>query len=249
MDLDNKTVLITGGSTGIGAASALKLADAGARVYVLDINKPSYSNKSIEFIECNVADFIQVQKSVNYLIKKEHKLDFMFLNAGIHVSHNAEDTTLDEFDKVLSINLKGIFYVLKLTIPIMKQQKQGSVVLMGSDQCFIGKKNSFVYGLTKGAIGQMTKSISLDCAEFGVRINCVCPGTTETPLYHNAIKNYSNKTGINIDLVHKEESKIIPLERIGQPEEIANLVLFLLSDKASFITGTLVPIDGGYTAK
>ncbi|HOW16861.1 MAG TPA: SDR family oxidoreductase, partial [bacterium] len=169
--------------------------------------------------------------------------------AGIHLSQNLEDTSLDDFEKVLSVNLKGLFYVLKLTIPKMKKQKHGNIVLMGSDQCFVGKRNSFVYGLTKGAIGQITKSTALDCAKYGIRINCVCPGTTNTPLYNNAVKNYSYRTGINIDTIHQEEDKVIPLGRIGTPEEIANLVLFLLSDKASFITGSLVSIDGGYTAK
>jgi NAD(P)-dependent dehydrogenase (short-subunit alcohol dehydrogenase family) len=248
MNFTNKVALITGGATGIGAATALKLAEAGAKVYVLDINRTPL-NKTIEFIECDVSDFSQVQKAVNHVIKKENKIDLMFLNAGIHLSQNLENTSLEDFEKVLSVNLKGIFYVLKLSLPTMKKQKTGNIVLMGSDQCFIGKKNSFAYGLTKGAIGQITKSTALDCAKFGIRINCVCPGTIKTPLYDNAVKNYANKTGVEIDTIHQEENNVIPLGRIGRPEDIANLVLFLLSDSSSFMTGSLVSIDGGYTAQ
>ncbi len=248
MNFTNKTVLITGGATGIGATTALKLAEAGAKVYILDINREPL-NKTIEFIECDVADFAQVQKAVNHVIKKENKIDLMFLNAGIHLSQNLENTSLEDFEKVLSVNLKGIFYVLKLSLPTMKKQRNGNIVLMGSDQCFIGKKNSFAYGLTKGAIGQITKSTALDCAKFGIRINCVCPGTTKTPLYDNAVKNYANKTAVEIDTIHQEENNVIPLGRIGKPEDIANLVLFLLSDSSSFMTGSLVSIDGGYTAQ
>ncbi len=129
------------------------------------------------------------------------------------------------------------------------KNEKGSIVLMGSDQSFVGKGCSSVYGLTKAAIGQLTKSTAIDYAAYGVRVNCVCPGTMNTPLFENAVESLSKKTNTPKNEIHNQLYQAQPLQRIGRPEEIASAVLFLCSDEASFITGTLLPVDGGYTAQ
>lgn len=132
----------------------------------------------------------------------------------------------------------------------MNSQKSGSIVLTGSDQSTIGKKHSFIYGATKGAIGQMTKSLALDCAPFNVRVNCVCPGAIKTDLYDGAVKNAAEKYfGGDIKPVEDGVKQKHPLGRIGTPEEVAKLVYFLCSDDAGFMTGGLIPVDGGYTCQ
>jgi hypothetical protein len=131
----------------------------------------------------------------------------------------------------------------------MKQNRMGSIVLLSSDQAIVGKRNSFAYNLSKSALASMAKTTALDFAEFNIRANAVCPGTIETPLYHKAIDQYCQKSGANKEEVHQEESELQPLGRLGKPNEVAELVLFLISDKSSFITGSLQLIDGGYTAQ
>ena len=131
----------------------------------------------------------------------------------------------------------------------MKQNKNGAIVLVSSDQAVIAKRNSFAYNLSKSALASMAKTTALDYAEFNIRANAVCPGTIETPLYHKAIDNYCDKTGANKQAIHDDEAHQQPLGRLGQPEEVAQLVYFLASEQASFITGSLQLIDGGYTAQ
>ena len=131
----------------------------------------------------------------------------------------------------------------------MKANHNGAILLMASDQALIAKHNSFAYNLSKSALASIAKTTALDYAAYNIRANAVCPGTIETPLYHKAIDNYCEKSGADKKEVHKDEEKLQPLQRLGQPEEVAELVLFLASDKAKFITGSLQVIDGGYTAQ
>jgi 2-keto-3-deoxy-L-fuconate dehydrogenase len=125
----------------------------------------------------------------------------------------------------------------------------GAIILMASDQALIAKHNSFAYNLSKSALASMAKTTALDYAKYNIRVNAVCPGTIETPLFHQAIAKYVAQSGRDIDEVHQEEAAQQPLGRLGQPQEVADLCYFLASDKAKFITGSLQLIDGGYTAQ
>lgn len=173
----------------------------------------------------------------------------LFVNAGIHLFANIEQTTDEQFDNVLTTNIGGTFFTLKAVLPIMKKQQYGSVVLMGSDQTFSGKASSSVYGLTKGAIGQLTKSTAIDYAPYNIRVNCFCPGTTDTPLLHKAVDVFVALTSARKEDVYRDLNKIQPMGRVGKPEEIANAVAFLLSGENSFMTGSLVSVDGGYVCR
>ncbi len=132
---------------------------------------------------------------------------------------------------------------------MMVANKKGAVVFVGSDQTLIAKSNSAIYGATKAALGSLSKTTAIDYAPHGIRSNIVAVGTTDTPLYQKAINNYCMRTGNNAEEVHAAEAREQPIGRIGQPEEVADLIYFLCSDKSNFITGAIIPIDGGYTAK
>jgi len=247
MKFENEIAVVTGGSTGIGNATCLRLKQEGAVVYNLDTN--DIHTAGINFIKCDVRDYKAVQNTIKHIFNQEGKIDLLFANAGVHMSGNIEETDIADFENVLSINLKGLYYTVKEVIPIMRKQQKGSIVLTGSDQSFIGKGNSSVYGLTKGAIGQFTKSTAIDYAPFNIRINCICPGTIETPLLTKAIDGFDTITKIGKETIYKMLAEAQPIKRIAKPEEIANVVSFLLSNESSFITGALIAADGGYTCQ
>ena len=250
-----RIILITGGARGIGAATATLFTERGDFVYVLDVQAPfatlaSPNSENMKWLECDVRDFKSVQTAIQKIISEQKRIDCAFVNAGVHLSASLEDTSLDDFENVLAINFKGAFYVLKNIIPILRSQKSGVIVLTGSDQSVIGKKSSFIYGATKGAIGQMTKSLALDLAADGIRVNCVCPGAIKTDLYDGAVANAAKKYFYG-DIKSVEDGVKLkhPLGRVGTPQEVAKLVYFLCSNDASYMTGGLIPVDGGYTCQ
>ncbi|MCP4393958.1 MAG: SDR family oxidoreductase [Alphaproteobacteria bacterium] len=247
MRFNNKVAIVTGGTTGIGKETCTKLSREGAIVYNLDINE--IKNNKINFIKCDVSSYTEIQNAVQKICKKEKKINLLFANAGIHLFANIEETSIEEFERILSVNAKGVFYILKEVIPIMKKQKEGNIILMGSDQSIIGKGRSSIYGMTKGAIAQLTKSTAIDYAEYNIKINCICPGTIETPLLNKAVEDFNNSTGINKEKILKLLKEAQPIKRIAEPLEVANVVCFLLSDENSFMTGSLVSVDGGYTSQ
>ncbi|PCH95204.1 MAG: oxidoreductase [Gammaproteobacteria bacterium] len=239
-----KTCVITGGSSGIGLSIVKLFQQNNYHVFNLDLSASAFG----EFCQCDVTDVNQVTRIIDE-ISNEHAIDVLVSNAGIHFSGDIENTSEADLDKVFGINVKGAFAAIKAVLPSMKNNKNGAIILMSSDQAVIGKKNSFAYNLSKTSLASMAKTTALDYAQYNIRANAVCPGTIETPLYHQAIDNYCDKTGANKADIHREEAALQPLNRLGQPEEVAELVLFLASDKAKFITGSLQVIDGGYTAQ
>ena len=243
-----KTCIVTGGSSGIGLSIVKLFLANNYHVFNLDIAPSSVG----EFCSCDITDVNQVNGIINNIAHNldEHgAIDVLVSNAGIHFSGSIENTSEAELDRVFNINVKGAYAAVKAVLPIMKAQKNGSIILMASDQALIAKRNSFAYNLSKASLASIAKTTALDYAQFNIRANAVCPGTIETPLYHQAIDNYCEKSGANKDEVHAEEAALQPLGRLGQAEEVAELVYFLGSDKAKFITGSLQVIDGGYTAQ
>lgn len=240
-----KVCVVTGGSAGIGLAIVKRFINDGYRVFNLDL----HSSSDGDFIDCDVSNSDQVTAAINKVMAQTGRIDVLVSNAGIHLSANIENTSEEQFAQLMSINVNGAFYLLKAVLPVMRKQESGSIVLLGSDQSLVGKTNSFAYNLSKSALASMAKTTALDYAQYGIRANAVCPGTIETPLYHQAIDRYCKKSGADKDSVHAEEASLQPIGRIGQPEEVAALVAFIASDEAGFITGSLQIIDGGYTAQ
>jgi len=238
-----QVAIVTGGSQGIGLAISQLFINEGYRVYNLDILK---SNTG-EFIYCDMSNFADVTAAVNQVIDREGQIDTLICNAGIHLSGSIEETSEAQFDQLFAINVKGAYAAIQASLATMKLQQSAAIVIISSDQAIIGKNNSFAYNLSKHALASICKTTALDYASFNIRVNAICPGTIETPLYHKAIDKYCAQSGASKEDIHKAEQALQPLGRLGQPDEVAQFALFLAGDKASFITGSLHSIDGGYT--
>ena len=239
-----KVCIVTGGSSGIGLSIVKLFLTKQYQVFNLDISPSTYG----EFCQCDITKVSEVSQIIN-TIAKQGPIDVLVSNAGIHFSGSIENTSEADLERVFNINVKGAYAAVKSVLPTMKTQNNGAIILMASDQALIAKHNSFAYNLSKASLASMAKTTALDYAQFNIRANAVCPGTIETPLYHQAINNYCEKSGAVKAEVHAEEAALQPLGRLGQAEEVAELVYFLASDKAKFITGSLQVIDGGYTAQ
>jgi len=241
----SKVAIVTGGTKGIGLAVVKRLLTSGYEVHNLDITPSDVG----VFHHCDVSDVEAVRRSINAIHEQYQRIDVLVSNAGKHLSANIESTDEQTLDALFALNVKGAYAAVQSVLPCMKANNAGSIILIASDQALIAKQNSFAYNLTKHALASMAKTTALDYARFNIRANAVCPGTIETPLFHNAIDAYCDKSGANKADIVAEEASLQPLNRLGQADEVAALVGFLASDDASFITGSLQSIDGGYTAQ
>ncbi|WP_034474479.1 SDR family NAD(P)-dependent oxidoreductase [Aestuariibacter salexigens] len=241
--------IVTGASMGIGLAIAEQQSRAGARVYNLDVADFSHPVANAQWLKCDVSHVQDVNQAIEQILSNTGRIDRLVCNAGLHLSATIEETSEESLEHIFAVNVKGAYAAIKAVLPAMKRQQSGAIVLMGSDQSFVGKRHSFAYGMSKAALASIAKTTALDYASYNIRVNAVCPGTIETPLFHHAIDKYVNKSGEDKVSVLQQEAAEQPLGRIGQPEDVAALTSFLLSDDAQFITGSLHAVDGGYTAQ
>ena len=249
--LDNKVALITGGGGGIGKAVALCFARQGAIVCILDMDEQSGNAVVSEiqqqqgeafFLPCNVADQTAVQQAVQRVAERYATIDILVNNAGVAHVGTAETTEAADFDRLISINIKGVYHCLHAVLPIMKQ-KGGVVLNLASVVSSVGLTERFAYSATKGAVGGMTLSVAKDYLAYNIRCNSISPGRVHTPFVDGFLqKNYPGKEAEMFEILSKTQ----PIGRMGKPEEIAHLILYLCSDEASFITGCDYPIDGGF---
>ena len=249
--LENKNVIITGGGSGIGRSIALKFAANGARVHILEIQTdPAQDVKSqieaasgvCEVHACNVTKQPEVIKVCN-AIHEKGPIHILVNNAGIGFVGNVEQTSEDDLDRLYSVNIKGVYNCLYAVIPLMKAAGGGTILNMASVAGSVGIGDRFGYSMTKGAVLTMTYSVALDYIHDHIRCNSISPARVHTPFVDAYLKkNYPGREAEVFDTLAKSQ----PIGRMGQPDEIASLALFLCSDEAAFITGCDYPIDGGF---
>ncbi len=248
--LKHKNVLVTGGGSGIGKAISIVFAEQGAHVHILELNLDNAKDTLAEIkrtggladsYECNVANQEGVNKAVETILKTGN-IDILVNNAGIAHVGNIENTLESDLDKVYNVNIKGTYNCMHAVIPGMKEN--GGVILnMASIASSVGISDRFAYSMSKGAVLTMTYSIAKDYIAHGIRCNSISPARIHTPFVDGFIK--ANYPG-NEKEMFENLSKTQPIGRMGKPDEVANLALYLCSDEASFITGTDFPIDGGF---
>ena len=252
-----KTVFITGGSTGIGAASVKKFIQQGWKVGFMDINKEAATALIAEvnqperllFTEGNTRNRADIHRAVEATVQAFGSLNSVIANAGIHRSNTLLDITDEELDLMIQTNIYGTVNTLREAVPHLIEAGGGTVVINASDQWFVGKAHSFAYGLTKGALGQITRSLSIDLGPKNIRVNAVCAGTIHTPLVDNLFQKFAEVNHCSIDDYWREENALYARGSVGKPEEVAEMIYFLASDASSFCTGGHYLVDGGLVAR
>ena len=244
MSLENVNVVVTGGARGIGKACVKAFANKGATVIILDIDQTSKQllgdiDGNTYFLQCDVSKENDVRTAFKKIEKKISVVEILVNNAGIQRYSTVTETSEEEWDLVMNVNLKSAFLCSKYAIPMMVKNKKGCIINVASVQSFISQKNVAPYTTSKTAILGLTRSIAVDYAPE-IRSVAVCPGTVNTPMLQNAIQESPNP-----DEVLKECNEMHLVKRIGSSNEVAELITYLSSDKASFITGQAIRIDGG----
>lgn len=242
--MDEKIAIVTGGASGIGLATAKKLLSEGAKVVLVDWNQDVRDiarslNEDAIGIRCDVSSEEDVKKCVSDVIEKFGHIDYLVANAGIGGGPNkAHEVSLEEWNKVIAVNQTGIFLINKYVINEMLKSGGGAIVNTSSMYGLVGTTMSFAYSASKGAINQMTRSLALTYARDNIRVNAIAPGYVDTPILASVPNDMKDAM-----------ANQLPIGRLGEDTEIANLICYLLSDNATFITGAIVPIDGGFTAQ
>lgn len=247
--LAGKVALITGGASGIGKATAELFAREGAAVTIADVNVEAgeavaralaHDCGEVMFVRCDVTKASDCQQAVQKTVDRFGKLDILFNNAGIIRRASVIDTTEEEWDWVMAVNVRSVFLMSKAAIPVMVKTGGGVIVNSGSGWGLVGGKDAVSYCASKGAVIQLTKAMALDHGAQNIRVNAVCPGDTDTPM----LAGEAEQLGQSHESI-LAESVQRPLGRVGRPEEIAQAVLYLASDASSFVTGTTLLVDGG----
>ncbi len=247
--LEGRVALVTGAASGIGAASALRFAAEGAAIAGVDIAKPADADwnaiqsaaPATSFHEADVRDEETIRAAVAAAAERHGRIDVLLNAAGVSGIGMAHELSSDEWDRVLDINLKGTYLVSKYVVQKMLKQGSGSVINLASVEGLEGMQQQAAYNASKGGVVLLTRSMAVDYAPQGIRVNCLCPGLIETPMT-NLLKAEELKA------VREAFIKLHPIGRAGQPEEVAAAALFLASDDASFVTGHALVVDGGMTA-
>jgi NAD(P)-dependent dehydrogenase (short-subunit alcohol dehydrogenase family) len=242
--LDGLRALITGGASGIGEATARAFSQAGAEVIIADVDESKARKLAQELHGASVRCFdIADEAAVKNALEPLDRLDILVNNAGIGLVGDVTETSLPDFERVFRVNVTGLFLVTKYALPHLLISN-GSIVNIGSVAGLIGVKRRFGYSATKGAVIAITRQLAVDYPKQ-IRVNCICPGTVDTPFVAGYLQKYHAD---ELEKTRDELNARQPSGRLGRPEEIANLALYMCSQEAEFMQGSVVPIDGGWTA-
>ncbi len=249
MRLKSKRTIITGGGSGIGNAIARRFSREGANVLIADLNRPAFDSYSGDyFYKTDVSDEKNVTEMVDYATGLMGGVDIVVNNAASFTFGAVSDLDKHEWMKAISVNVIGAANVCKATLDHLKDSENSSVINIASLSSFIAQPNSLPYNSSKGALAQLTKCMAMDFGEYGIRVNCICPGDINTNnWYQRGIERQENIDPSDREGFLREASANSLLNRVGEPKEVANLALFLASDEASFVTGASIVIDGGAT--
>lgn len=250
--LDQKTSLVTGGGSGIGRAISEAFAAAGAAVGILDLDEAAASETlasiaaaggQAKFLPCDVSDSASVEAAVAAAGEAFGRIDILVNNAGIANIGTATTTSEEDFDRVMRVNVRGVYHCLRAVLPRMVEAGGGVVLNLSSIAAITGLKDRFAYSASKGAVQTMTLSVAADYLAHGIRCNAICPARVHTPFVDGYLaKNYPDTR----DEMFEKLSRVQPVGRMARPDEVAKLALYLCSDDASYITAQTYNLDGGY---
>jgi NAD(P)-dependent dehydrogenase (short-subunit alcohol dehydrogenase family) len=246
---ESSVALVTGGGSGIGQATCQRLAAEGARVWVADLDQAAAERVASELPcatarEVDVSDADRVDQLIQEVIETNGRLDVLINNAGIALGAAAWETTPQQWARVLAVNLTGVFNGCRSALRHMIGQRQGAIVSTASDAGLVGWPGQSAYCASKAGIVGLTRAVAMDAAPYGVRVNCVCPAFTDTPLVEAWVRAQPDPAAAREEVAAGQ-----PVGRMGTPQEIAAAIAFLASDESSFITGVALPVDGGVTAR
>jgi NAD(P)-dependent dehydrogenase (short-subunit alcohol dehydrogenase family) len=258
MRVKDKVVILTGAASGIGRATAILLAKEGAIQVLSDINEDGLKETlgmitdgkdRTEILKVDVTKSDEVRKMIEHTISKYARIDVVIANAGIVRVGPIEEFPDDDYDLLIDVNLKGTYYTCKHVVPYLKKQHSGSIITLASVAAHIGQVNHANYCSTKAGVLGFTRALALDLAPYGVRVNSVSPGATNTPMLISDVAKQAHERGIDFKVVKKEFEEEGVMGRWAEPDEIAQGILYFASDDASYITGSDLRIDGGWTAR
>lgn len=251
MRLKGQTAIVTGASRGIGRAIALRFAREGAQVVIADVDEQTQqlveeirrAGGESAAVQADVARRADNERMIDACLQRYGKLDILVCNAGVNLPKLISESSDEEIERVLAVNVKGLIYATRYAIPIMLRQGSGVILITASKTGLVAQRDSPVYCASKGAAVLLAKALALDYAERNIRVNALCPGIIDTPM----LEAFANSRP-DPKAALAEYSAAQPIGRLGTPEECASVALWLVSDEASFVTGVALPVDGGFTA-
>ena len=250
--LDGKTALITGAGSGIGAEIARLFAEQGANCVIADIDEAAGRDLGNElgnlcpYRRVDVTDSDDVKAAVDFTVDRFGGLDILVNNAGIGLVGSVEETSDEDFDRLMRVNVNGVFNGCRHAVPVMAVQGRGNIINIGSVAGMVGIERRFAYSATKGAVIAITRQLAIDYVSQGIRVNCISPGTIYTPFVAGYLRKFHSH---ELEETKAKLDARQPMGRMGRPDEIARAALYLAADESEFVTGSILTIDGGLTAR